>query len=162
MKKFLYLIVVSIFIMSCMNQPKNTYSKIQYEAGACFGFCPIFKITINPDRTALIEAEHFTFSQGRSKDEFSKPREGNFTATVKEADYQKLIKLLNDLNPKSLNSKYGSRNVTDLPTAYLRLTFADGSTKSIEDYGKNGMEKLHELYKFFESLPSSQTWTKVN
>lgn len=159
--KYVLSLMAFALLMSCAT-PKNDYAKIEYEAGACFGFCPMFTLTVNPDRTAVIEAEHFTFSQGRSKDEFSKPREGTFKATLKQDDYNKLITLLNELNVKSLDSKYGSRNVTDLPTAYLRIDYKDGSKKSIEDYGKQGTEKLAEVYKFFEDLRFNQTWTKVN
>lgn len=140
----------------------SKYSKIEYEAGACFGSCPIFKITINPDRTAVLEAEHFNFSKGFSKSEFDKPREGTFKATIKEADYNKLISLLDGLNVKSLNEKYGERNITDLPTSYLRVNFADGTSKNVEDYGKKGTEKLSQLYKFFEDLRTNQDWKKVD
>lgn len=139
----------------------SKYSTIEYEAGACFGACPIFKMTIQPDRTAVLEAEHFNFSKGFSKSEFDKPREGTFTATIKEADYNRLIALLDDLNVKSLNEKYGERNVTDMATSYLRVDFADGSKKVTEDYGKRGSEKLMKVYQFFEDLKHNQQWTKV-
>lgn len=139
----------------------SKYSTIEYEAGACFGSCPIFKITINPDRTAVLEAEHFNFSKEFSKGEFDKPREGTFKTTIKEKDYKKLTALLDDLNVKNLSEKYGTRNITDLPTSYLRIKFEDESSKNIEDYGKRGSEKLSILYKFFEDLKHNQQWEKV-
>ncbi|GAA5098327.1 hypothetical protein GCM10023210_34380 [Chryseobacterium ginsengisoli] len=139
----------------------SKYSRIEYEATPCFGSCPIFKITINPDRTAVFEAEHFNFSKGFSKGEFDKPREGTFKGTIKEPDYNKLIALLDGLDVKNLNDKYGERNVTDLPTSYLRINFADKTSKTVEDYGKKGTEKLVEVYKFFEDLRNNQQWTKV-
>jgi hypothetical protein len=133
---------------------------VEYKAGACFGSCPIFTITINPDRTAIFEAEHFNFSKTFSKGEFDKPREGTFTGIIKESDYQKLIQLLDGLKVKSLNEKYGNRNVTDMATSYLTVKFADGTTKQLEDYGKKGSEKLVELYRFFEDLRHNQDWKK--
>jgi hypothetical protein len=72
-----------------------------------------------------------------------------------------LIALLDGLNVKSLNDKYGSRNITDLPTSYLRIKFTDGTVKNVEDYGKRGTEKLSQIYKFFEDLRLNQQWTKV-
>ncbi len=147
--------------MSCATKNDLKYSKIEYEAGACFGACPMFKITINPDRTAVFEAEHFNFTKNVSKAEFSKPREGTFTGTIKKEDYDKLIALLDSLNPKSLKNKYGERNITDLPTSYLRINFNDGTSKTIEDYGKHGTKKLEEVYHFFENLRFNQTWTKI-
>lgn len=158
-----YLITALIFslLISCATTTPSNYSRIEYEAGACFGFCPIFKLTVNPDRTAVIEAERFTFTDNNTKDGFSGPREGTFTTTLKEEDYNKLISLLNNLNPKTLKAFYGNKNVTDLPTAYLRLEFADGTKKKIEDYGKHGTENLREFYDFVEGLRKSQTWIKV-
>lgn len=155
-------IFAAAVLFSCTAQ-KNTskYSHIEYEATACFGSCPIFIIKINPDKTAVLEAEHFNFSKDFSKAEFSKPREGTFKTTIKEEDYKKLTTLLDELDVKSLNEKYGSRNVTDLPTSYLRIKFSDGSEKNVEDYGKRGNEKLMTLYKFFEDLRHNQQWEKV-
>lgn len=160
--KYLLSLFAAILLLSCSTQKNQSkYSVIEYEAGACFGFCPIYKMTINADRTAVLEAEHFNFSKGSSKDEFSNPREGTFTTTIKEADYNKLVALLDGLNVKNLQDKYGNQNVSDLPTSYLRIKFADGTSKNTEDYGKRGTEKLKETYQFFEDLKTNQQWTKV-
>ncbi|MFN1215523.1 DUF6438 domain-containing protein [Chryseobacterium kwangjuense] len=161
--KYILSLCTLIFLFSCTAQKKtgSPYTTIEYEAGACFGSCPIFKLTINPDRTAILEAEHFNFSKDFSKGEFSKPREGTFKGVIKEADYNQLISLLNDLDVKSLENNYGTRNISDLPTSYLRIGFADGTSKNIEDYGKRGSEKLMKVYQFFEDLKHNQQWTKV-
>lgn len=160
--KYLLSLFAVVVLFSCQTQKSESkYSTIEYEAGACFGFCPIYKMTIQADRTAVLEAEHFNFSKGTSKDEFSKEREGTFTATIKEADYQKLASLLNDLDVKNLKDQYGSRNVSDLPTSYLRIKLADGTSKNTEDYGKRGSEKLMKVYQFFEELKQNQQWNKV-
>ncbi|MDF2553495.1 MAG: hypothetical protein K0R77_2770 [Chryseobacterium sp.] len=160
--KYLLGLFAAVLLFSCSTQKSQSkYSTIEYEAGACFGFCPIYKMTIQADRTAVLEAEHFNFSKGTSKDEFSKPREGTFTTTIKEADYNKLVALLDGLDVKNLQDKYGSRNISDLPTSYLRIKFADGTSKNTEDYGKRGSEKLMKVYQFFEDLKQNQQWTKV-
>ncbi len=160
--KYILSLCAFIFLLSCTTQKTGSkYSKIEYKAGPCFGSCPIFTITINPDRSAILEAEHFNFSKDFSKGEFSKPREGTFKGTIKETDYNKLVSLLNGLDVKSLKDNYGTRNVTDLPTSYLRINFADGTTKNVEDYGKSGSEKLKELYMFIEELRHNQQWVKV-
>lgn len=160
--KYLLTILSLTFLMSCATTTKSKYSKIEYEAGACFGFCPIFKITINPDRTAVIEAERFTFTEGRTKDDMAGEKEGTFKATIKEADYQLLLSKLDSLDFKNLKDYYGNKNITDLPTSYLNITFTDGTKKRIEDYGKGGTEQLDEVYQIIEDLRKSQVWTKVN
>jgi len=160
--KFILSLCAFIFLFSCTTQKVDSkYTKIEYQAGACFGSCPIFTMTINPDRTAVLEAEHFNFSNNFSKGEFSQPREGTFKATIKESDYNKLIMLLNGLDVKNLKDKYGTRNITDLSTSYLRINFTDGTSKNVEDYGKRGSEKLREVYLFIEDLRHNQEWTKV-
>lgn len=159
--KYILTSLLGILLISCAPQTGAHYQQIKYEAGACFGFCPIFKLTINPDRSAVIEAERFTFSDGRTKDDFSGPHEGTFKTTLNQDDFDKIIGMLNDLKLKDLKNNYGSRNVTDLPTAKLEVKFADGTVKKIEDYGKNGTEKLNTLYKFLETLPKTQNWQKV-
>lgn len=161
--KYLLAICAFVLLTSCITSQKvsSKYTKIEYEATPCFGFCPVFTMTINPDRTAVFEAEHFNFNDKPSKDEFSKPREGTFKGTIKEEDYNKLISLLDGLHVKSLNDKYGEHNITDLPTSYLRIKFADGTSKNVEDYGKRGSEKLSEVYQFFENLRKNQQWDKV-
>lgn len=161
--KYLFAFLFALLLAGCSaSQYKNSkYKTVEYEAGPCFGFCPIYKIKIEADRTAVFDAQRFNFSEGNSREDFAKPPEGKFTATIKPEDYQKLITLLDGLDAKNLEDKYGDRRMTDLPTSYLRLTFSDGSTKNIEDYGKHGTEKLSEIYRFFDDLRKNQDWKKV-
>lgn len=160
MKYLLSLLAFSLFLSCSSQKTEATFTKIEYEAGPCFGFCPMYKMTIDSNRNAVLEAERFNFSQGNSREDFSKPREGTFTTKIKAEDYAKLNAMLIALNAKSLKNYYGDKNITDLPTSYLRLNFADGSNKVIQDYGKSGTPELEEIYQFFESLKKTQTWTK--
>ena len=60
--KYLLSLFAAVILFSCGTQKNQSkYSVIEYEAGACFGFCPIYKMTIQSDRTAILEAEHFKF-----------------------------------------------------------------------------------------------------
>lgn len=159
--RFLLSLLAFSFFVSCSSQKTaSEFSNIEYEAGPCFGFCPMYKMTIDSNRSAVLEAERFNFSQGNSREDFSKPREGTFTAKITAEDYAKLTAMLDELNAKSLKNFYGDKNMTDLPTSYLRLKYTDGTSKVIEDYGKSGTPQLEEVYQFFESLKKSQTWTK--
>lgn len=159
--KYLLSLFTFLMLVSCVTPRQNQYSKIEYEAGPCFGFCPMFKMTINADRTAVVEAEHFTFSKNNSKDGINGPKEGIFIATIKKEDYDKLLSLFQAANLKSLNNFYGNKNITDLPTAHLKIDYADGTSKHIEDYGKGGTEKLDAIYQFIEGLIKTQNWTKT-
>ncbi|MGC4130052.1 MAG: DUF6438 domain-containing protein [Bergeyella sp.] len=162
MKKYLFTFFAFAVSMSCTSQKSDSgYSVIEYEATPCFGFCPIFKMTINSDRSAVLEAERFNFNEGKSREDFSAPREGTFKTTIKKEDYEALVSLLNQLNPKSLKGYYGDKKITDMATSFLRLKFSDHSEKQIQDYGKGGTPELKEVYDFFENLKHNQKWEKV-
>ena len=156
--KYIFSLLGLLLLLNC-STTKNaaTYSKIEYSAGACFGFCPIFKMSISDDRTATFEAERFNFS----RDTQSQESEGNFKGTIKEEQFNQLITMLDAINPKNLKDYYGNKNVSDLPTSFLTITYLDGSVKKIQDYGKHGTLELEKLYQFFENLKTNQSWTKI-
>ncbi|KEY20033.1 DUF6438 domain-containing protein [Kaistella antarctica] len=157
MKYLLSLIAIMLLINCSTNKNAAKYDLIEYEAGACYGFCPIFKMKINSDRTAIFEAERFNFSQDRDSQE----KEGIFKGTITEEQYNRLVSMLNSLEPKDLKDYYGNENVSDLPTSHLTLKFQDGTIKKIEDYGKHGTPNLEKVYQFFEDLKTNQAWTKI-
>ncbi|QDP86322.1 hypothetical protein FNJ88_12455 [Chryseobacterium sp. SNU WT5] len=156
--KYLLSLLVFTFMISCSTtQNASKYSKIEYSAGACFGFCPIYKMTIDSDRTALFEAERFNFSRDANSEE----SEGTFKGTLKPENYRQLVELLDSQNPKDLKDYYGNKNVSDLPSSNLIITYQDGTVKKIQDYGKHGTKGLEKLYQFFDSLKTNQNWTKI-
>lgn len=156
--KYIFSLLGLLLLLNC-STTKNaaTYSKIEYSAGACYGFCPVYKMTISSDRTALFEADRFNFS----KDTQSEKAEGNFKGTIHPDQYNQLIAMLNKVQLKNLKDYYGNKNVSDLPTSYLTVTYQDGTVKKIQDYGKHGTPELEKLYQFFENLKTNQTWTKI-
>lgn len=156
MKLLLSLLTAAIVLGCTSIKQESPYSVITYEAGPCYGFCPIYKITINSDRTAILEAERFNFSQTRD----SQQGEGTYRTVIKNEQYRQLLHLIEVLQPLKLNEFYGNRNVSDLPTSYLTLRYQNGSQKKVEDYGKQGTPELQELYAFFDELKTNQNWTK--
>ena len=157
MKYFLSLLSFLLIVSCATTKTNSKYATIEYEAGACFGFCPIYKITIDSDRTAIFEAKRFNFS----KDTSSEKDEGNFTGKIDPEKYEELVLILDSINPKGLKEYYGNKNVTDLPTSYLSIKYNDGTTKKMEDYGKRGTPELKKLYQFFDELKTNQNWTKI-
>lgn len=109
----------------------------------------MFKLTITPNRTAIIDAERFTFEEGKGKSDFGKAKEGIFKTTINEESYHKLIGMLNDLKIKSLNSKYGNHNITDLPTSYLTVNYQDGTSKKNRRLRKKWNRKTKRTLEFF-------------
>lgn len=153
----LFSIFLFAFLLSCQAQTATSeYSKIEFESGACFGKCPVYKITISSDREALLEAERFNFSE-----ELPTKREGTYKTVINQENFNQLLGLLHQLQPLSLQDFYGNKKIMDLPSSYLRLYFQDGSQKQIQDYGKAGTPQLETLYQFFEDLKTTQNWSKI-
>ncbi|PZU88437.1 MAG: hypothetical protein DI529_05840 [Chryseobacterium sp.] len=159
--KYIFSLFIILGLMSCSTSQTNKYSKIEYEVGPCFGFCPIYKIIINPDRTAILEAEHYNFSEGE-RGQPDTPREGTFKSTISKEDFDKLIALTDAANVKSLNDNYEDKRIMDASKSYLRIYFSDGSKKEIKLSAGEKPEKLTALYKYISELKQNQKWEKVN
>lgn len=136
----------------------RSFSQIIYSAGACFGTCPVYRITVNADHdhTAVFEAKRFNFS-----DDFQE-NEGTFTTAIDDEHYNELIALLIKANPKKMQDNYGNKRITDLPTSYLTLHYSDDTVKKIRDYGKAGTQELAAIYQFFDELRTNQKWTRTD
>ncbi|WP_312764882.1 DUF6438 domain-containing protein [Epilithonimonas sp.] len=160
--KYLFSLFIILGLMSCTSSQTSKYSKIEYEVGPCFGFCPIYKITINSDRTAILEAEHFNFSEGEGKGDFDKPREGTFKSTINKEDFDKLIALTDDADIKSLSDNYIDKRIMDASKSNLRIYFSDGTKKDIAMSAGEKPEKLTTLYTYISELKQNQKWEKVN
>ena len=159
--KYLFSLIIFFGLMSCTTSQVSKYSKIEYEVGPCFGFCPVFKITIDSNRNAILEAEHFNFSEGGSKDDLNKPREGTFQSVISKEDYQKLITLTDAADVKTLKDSYIDKRIMDASKSNLRVFFADGTKKDIALSAGEKPEKLVALYTFITELKKNQTWEKV-
>lgn len=159
--KYLLSLLAIFGIISCSTSQLSKYSKIEYEVGPCFGFCPVYKLTIDNNRKAVLEAEHFNFSEGGSRDDFSKPREGTFTATISKEDYQKLVELVDNANVRNLKDSYIDERIMDASKSDLRIIFSDGTKKSIQLSAGEKPQELVTLQNYIAELKQNQKWTKV-
>lgn len=118
----------------------------------CLGTCPEYNLTINSDRSADYNAGYHT---GKS---------GHFTVVITDTDFNQIMQLTDYINVQSLDVNYAV-DVTDHPTAYLKVIFENGQEKSIQDYGMSGTRGLCVLYRFMDALRNSQKWVwdkKIN
>ncbi|WP_028122042.1 DUF6438 domain-containing protein [Epilithonimonas tenax] len=159
--KYLLSLVMILGLMSCTTSQVSKYSKIEYEVGPCFGFCPIFKMTIDSERNAVLEAEHYNFSQGEGRSDLDKPREGTFKSVINAEDYQKLTLLTDAANVKTLKDSYIDKRIMDASKSHLRIFFSDGSKKDIAISAGEKPEKLVALYTYMTELKKNQKWEKV-
>lgn len=161
MKCIIFFFLFFSGLTSCSSSQIPKYSKIEYEVGPCFGFCPIYKIIINFDRNAVLEAEHYNFSEGENASDLDKSREGTFKATISKENYNKLIFLTDDADIKILKDKYEDKKIMDASRTNLRVYFFDGSKKEILMYAGDKPEKLTKLCDFISNLKYHQQWKKI-
>ena len=159
--KYLLNLMLVFGLLSCTTSQTSKYSVIEYEVGPCFGFCPTYKITIDSNRNAILEAERFNFSKGGSKDDFDKPREGTFKATVSAEDYQRLIAAADAANIKTLNEDYIDKRIMDASKTNLRITFADGTKRDIAMSAGDKPQTLADLTSLISEIKKKQKWEKV-
>ncbi|MNK72268.1 hypothetical protein D3C87_917390 [compost metagenome] len=159
--KYLLSLMVFLGLMSCTTSQVSKYSAIEYEVGPCFGFCPTYKITIDSNRNAILEAERFNFTEGGSKDDFDKPREGTFKAVISKEDYQKLIEATDAAQIKTLKDSYIDKQIMDASKVNLRVSFADGTKKDIAISAGEKPQKLIDLTTLINELKKNQKWEKV-
>jgi len=143
MKPFYFLSVI-IFLTNCSTS-KSNISKIEFQADACFGTCPIFTMVILNDGTATYDAKEYN------------KQEGQFKTTIRQKQLDSLIRLFQQVDFFDLKNNYRAP-MTDQPTYTLTVTLKDGKKKTIEDYGPSGPAGLERIYDFIFSLRNTQDW----
>lgn len=145
------------------NNPKNyNIEKIEYETEACFGECPIFKLTIYNNREAKLNAiEYNTSNPNLWEYEISQELKGKFKTTVDNKNYREIVGLLNYLDFPTLEDYY-HLSATDLSASKLTITYNNGKKKTISDYGKIGTLGLKKVYKLISNLRTNQEWENIS
>lgn len=126
---------------------ENKEEKVFFlKRGACFGTCPIFKLTIYSTGKAIYEGENHV------------EKLGQFEKNIGEEKLKALIKAFNAANFFEFEDEYTS-DITDFPTTYIEFT-QDGKSKKIKDY-YGAPESLKALEKKLDAIANSEGWEKV-
>lgn len=126
----------------------KSFKEITFRTTACFGRCPIFKITINENGLTYYEATKFNALSG------------NFKTQLDEFTIEHLNSFISYLSLEELPEKYADI-ATDLPTSYLSITYSDNKEKHFRDYGRIGPFQLHALYNYLFKLRKNGNWIKT-
>ncbi len=84
----------------------------------------------------------------------------DFTATLSTAEYDSLIEIVNYINVPALKNNYAV-TYTDGTTATLTITYNNGKTKTIKDYGMSGTYGLSLLYDRMTGLYDRLKWKRM-
>jgi len=139
-----YFLAFILLLTDCAGK-KPVISKIDFEADACFGTCPVFTISVLADGTAYYDAQMYN------------DQEGKFKTIIEKTRLDSLKRLIELGNILALKDNY-SIPVTDHPTYTLSVQYSNGRQKTIRDYGPSGPDELKEIYHFIFSLRKTQTW----
>jgi len=112
----LFLAVPFSFADDQKKAPPDT--KILLERTACFGFCPIYKLTIYGDGKIEFDGKNYVNAIGHH---------------VKTISPEKVAMMLTELESINLKGKYDCYDATDNPTAIITVT-REGKTKQIVHY----------------------------
>jgi hypothetical protein len=127
------------------NPGEDNIKRISISTSGCFGTCPIFEMVVASSGDASYNARQYNEEKGDFKCEMDKGALSN------------LFNLANYINFKLLKDRYAV-NWTDDQTATLKITFRDGTSKNISDYGLIGTFGLERLYDTLFALRKSQEW----
>ena len=129
---------------------------ITLERTACYGRCPIYKLTIKADGSVLFDGERFTKTIGKAEGKIS------------EDKVKKLIKEFENADYFALDGEYDCYQMTDNPSAFTSIQI-NGKNKKIKHYqgcesGSDEFEKelsnLTELENKIDEIIGTQKWIK--
>jgi Domain of unknown function (DUF6438) len=123
-------------------------TSISLERGACFGSCPIYKVTLRSDGTATYDGERFV------------DRIGEYQAQIDLNDYSRLAGFVERAGFLEWNDEYVNENITDLPNYYLTVV-ADGATKTVHQYGVDEPPDFWVIAALVDFLADRTDWTSV-
>jgi len=128
------------------NPKKLRSGIITLQRTACFGTCPIYKLTIFPDGRVVYEGERFVKVVGKR------------TARISPQAVRKLVAEFDKLNYFSLSNNYQG-GPTDLPSAITSLTIGK-QQKTINHYlgSPNAPQALTALENKIDTVVNSQRW----
>lgn len=131
----------------------HSIEKISYSTTGCFGSCPVFNLEILADRSSSWHAERYNKIN-------TEQVKGNFTAIIDVSKYNELTDMINYLDFENLKDNY-SIPWSDNPSSTLTITYDNGKTKTIHDYGLQGTFGLSTLYKLLSNLRENQQWRQT-
>jgi hypothetical protein len=90
-------------------------------------------------------------------DNKSKAVSGKFSTQINEKEFTEIIDLLNYIAFPNLKNEYAV-SWTDDQSCTLKITYDNGATKKIDDYGMIGTYGLNRVYEMLYELRFNQKW----
>ena len=121
--------------------------EIRLTRGACFGFCPVYTVTVSGAGEVHYTGRNFVNVVGET------------TTTIPAADVARLVARFDEIGFDNLRDAYRGE-MTDLPTYTLSIT-RNGRTKTVVDYGgvEVGMPReVRDLQREVDNVAGTAQW----
>lgn len=143
-----FALAVTAAVSAYAFQSKGDLKKISLERTPCFGACPIYKVTLNPDGTVVYEGKRFV------------EKIGKYEARVNADDVQRINDIVNKLEFWKLKGKYTAQ-ITDMPSAIVTVETA-ARKKTTDNYGNQGPTELWAIEQLIDKVVAGASeWKKV-
>jgi len=145
------LLLLPVSLTSCA-QSDSSISRISLQRTACFGVCPIYRVTIYPDGLVEFQGERFVESLGEH------------STRVNPENFQRLAAVATDIEFFLLEDEYRVRTepdgtviaVSDLPSR-ITTVVKDGQEKSVLNYF-SGPQELERFELLIDELTGTDRW----
>ncbi len=121
-------------------------TEITLERTACFGSCPMYKVTLRRDGTATYVGRRFVERLGTYKGQIH--------------GFERLAQLAEARGYFNLNNRYTVR-ATDLPSTVTSVV-RNGRRKTVTNYGDSGPVELWGIETAIDGLVANTKWEKVS
>ncbi len=126
-------------------QVKPGISEIHLERTACYGTCPVYKVILRNDGSLEYEGiQHVKHT-------------GKYRGKINLWGFNKLAQLIEKSKFMDMKDQY-SIDMTDMPTTYTTVIYADGKKKRIMNYGNAGPVELWAIEELIDKLVNEAQW----
>lgn len=156
MKKFMLAVAMPMFLLmgtfashaslTLTKIDADPITEISLERTACYGTCPIDKVTLHADGTATYQGERFVEQLGQYKGTFARH------------DFERLAQLLETQQFFALQDRYANL-ATDLPSV-VTSAIRGGKNKTVTNYGDAGPFALWTIQAVMRGVAAEIKWQK--
>ena len=147
-----HVLLAVVLLLSVVRVPVITL-----ERTACFGSCPVYKLTIFDDGTVMFDGKEFVKRPGSHTSRISKSDVESLIREFEKLDYYKLAEAYVD-DPKLCPEQW-----TDMPSAITSLEL-QGNKKTVRHYygcsGSKILEQLTALENKIDEVANTNQWIK--
>lgn len=150
MTKWLMVSFLLVGMIACkttkMDKTENAKNMLSMSQGACFGDCPVYKLTVRTDGHMILKVQKMP--QGDK-------RKGNYFKQMSKVDFSKFSKLYTEINKDKLENIY-DKNLMDAPQTTFVFHLDDDK---ITKYKLSAPDELQNLSKYLRNLVNeAHTW----